>query len=243
MNLKKVILIIIGFFVSAFSKESFHDFLSDNRGGLVLSFGDTDYKDPDWIEYKLLRKDMSVKSVNPNDLPDDFCDEASRLVDEFHRKTVNQEVEWMLYFDYTTGEVIYCWKGEYGSLKGNFDIIQVHGRNITSIHNHQKYYYSVPSPANFDILGNDFEDYEIITSKNAFWTVEFKGNVEECVRKDFQTKLVADFQEIENELRVRYADKIKVRIMSEKLFSDYLLTHINKSLNSIPLILTKLEYD
>ena len=101
--------------------------------------GDTDYKDPDWIEYKLLRKDMSVKSVNPNDLPDDFCDEASRLVDEFHRKTVYQEVEWMLDFDYTTGEVIYCWKGEYGSLKGNFDIIQVHGRNITSIHNHQKY--------------------------------------------------------------------------------------------------------
>ena len=31
--------------------------------------------------------------------------------------------------------------------------------------------------------------------------------------------------------------------MGEKLFSDYLLTTINKSLNSIPLILTKLEYD
>ena len=110
MNLKKLFLIIIGFFVSAFSKESFKEFSHDNHGGLVLSFADIDYKDAEWVEYKLLRPDKSVKSVNSHDLPDDFCDKACKLVDEFHRKTVNEEVEWRLYFDYTDGEVIYCWK-------------------------------------------------------------------------------------------------------------------------------------
>lgn len=168
---------IISFLSSALSKESFEEFLNDNRGGLVLSFGDIDFKDTDWIEYMLLKVDKSVKPINPEDLPEDFCEEACRLVDEFHRKTVNQKVEWMLYFDYKTGEVVYCWKGEEGRLIGKFNEKFLFKKNIASIHSHAEGWYSFPSPENFDILENVFEDFEIITSADAFWIIEFKGSI------------------------------------------------------------------
>ena len=113
-NIKINFLFVMEFILSAFSLDEFKRFLNDNHGGLVLSFDNLDLPDKEWIEYKQLKVDDSAGSVNPNDLPDVFCEEACRVVDEFHRKTINEKVEWMMYFDYTTGEVIYCWKGEEG---------------------------------------------------------------------------------------------------------------------------------
>lgn len=75
-----------------------------------MSFDDVEFPDKDWWEYKLLKADKTVKSINPEDLPKDFCPKDCKLVDEFHRKTVNQDIERLLYCDYTNGEVIYCWK-------------------------------------------------------------------------------------------------------------------------------------
>ena len=157
------------FILSAFSLDEFKRFLNDNRGGLVLSFDNLDLPDKEWIEYKQLKVDDSAGSVNPNDLQDVFCEEACRVVDEFHRKTINEKVEWMMYFDYTTGEVIYCWKGEEGKAIGGYEKIHVNSRKIASIHSHPKGYYSFPSPNNFDILENSHEDFEIIVSVTAFW--------------------------------------------------------------------------
>ena len=145
MKLKKYFLIIIAFLTSAFSRKSFEEFLNDNRGGIVFSFLDKSCDDLEWLEYKGLEVDNSVEPIKPDDLPSDFCDEACRLVDEFHRKTVNENVEWLLYFDYTTGEVIYCWKGGDGMIKCDFSRFNLLGRSIASIHNHQNGYYSFPS--------------------------------------------------------------------------------------------------
>jgi hypothetical protein len=107
-NIKRIYIFVIQF-LSATVVRNHDDFLRlDNRGGLVLPFGGKTYADEDWLEYQRLTIDESVKSINPSDLPIDFCDDACRLVDEFRRKTVNEKVEWMLYFDYTNGDVIYC---------------------------------------------------------------------------------------------------------------------------------------
>ena len=109
--------LMLKFLSNAFSLNEFKMFLKDNRGGLMLSFDEIHIPDKDWLDYKRLEVDQSVKSISPNDLTKEFCPKVCKLVDEFHRKTVNEDIEWMLYFDYTNGEVIYCWKGEKGKLK------------------------------------------------------------------------------------------------------------------------------
>ena len=150
-NVKKCYFLIDEFLVSLVSLESFKEFLNDDSGGLVLPFSCEAINDEDWLEYKRLEVDNTVKSIDPNDLPSDFCDEACRLVDEFHKKAVNQEVEWMMYLDYESGEVLYCWKGEKGRAEGDFDKIHLNGRKIVSVHSHTRGFYSFPSPENFDI--------------------------------------------------------------------------------------------
>lgn len=242
MKLKRIFLVIFGFLTSLFSADDFRRFLNDNRGGLILPFGDNAYNDEEWLEYRRLKIDYSVKSVDPDDLPEDFCEEACRLVDEFHRKTLNENVEWMLYFDYTTGEVIYCWKGEKGKIDGDFNKMDLDGKHITSIHSHTKGLYSFPSPDNFDILGNEFEDYEIITSLNVFWIVEFKGFVDKTTRKRFQQDIGEDMSSTISTIRI-LCSPYSVNDITEEVIGNYLTNEIDKQIQDINLILVKKEYD
>ena len=239
MKLKKYFLIIIAFLTSVFSRKSFEEFLNDNRGGIVFSFLDKSCDDLEWLEYRGLEVDNSVEPIKPDDLPSDFCDEPCRLVDEFHRKTVNENVEWLLYFDYTTGEVIYCWKGDSSGCNGDYNGVHFKGKKIVSIHNHINGYYSFPSPDNFDILENDFEDYEIITSVNAFWIVEFKGEIPHEVRKAFQRSLAYKFEYIKVNLILTRFGGSEINQLIEEEISNYLLRGLDKKINRIDLNLIK----
>lgn len=173
-NIRYIFYLIIEFFTTAFSVVNFKLFFNDQRGALVLPIEGITIDDNDWIKYKSLKLNSHIEPINPDDLPNDFCDNACKLVDEFRRKTVDEKVEWMLYFDYKTGEIIYCWQGEVGKCVGDFKREYFEGRNISSIHSHSRDYYSFPSPDNFDILENDFEDYEIITSIMHFGLLNLK---------------------------------------------------------------------
>lgn len=108
VNIKNKLIIILEFLSSLFSIDDFKACMADQKGGLVLPIGGGHVEDEDWIRYKLLRVDKSLKSIDLSDLPDEFCDEACKLIDEFRRKTIKEKEEWMLYFDYLTGEIIYC---------------------------------------------------------------------------------------------------------------------------------------
>lgn len=242
-NIRNKLILIFELLLSVFSLDDIKSCLADQKGGLVLPIGGEHIEDEDWIRYKLLKVDKSLKSINLSDLPSDFCEEACKLVDEFRRKTVNEKIEWLLYIDYKTGEIVYCWKGEEGRCSSDIDSKYFIGKNIATIHNHTKKYYSFPSPDNFDILENDFEDYEIITSINAFWTVEFKGSIARKLRENFQLNLSIEFEKMEFEIKSHYVDVLRVRHMSEMLFSEYLLDDIEKSIENIPLVLNKKEYD
>lgn len=61
MKLKRIFLAIIGFLTSLFSVDDFRRFLNDNSGGLILPFGDKVYDDEEWLEYRRLKIDYSVK--------------------------------------------------------------------------------------------------------------------------------------------------------------------------------------
>lgn len=63
-NIKFGFILVIEFLLSAFSIKEFKRFLNDNRGGLVLSFDDIELPDKDWLEYRMLNADESVKSIN-----------------------------------------------------------------------------------------------------------------------------------------------------------------------------------
>lgn len=230
------------FFSNAFSITEFKRFLRDNRGVLVLSFDEIHIPDKGWLDYKRLEVDQSVKSISPNDLPKEFCPKACKLVDEFHRKTVNEDIEWMLYFDYTNGEVIYCWKGEKGKAKGDFENIHVCNRKIASIHNHPQGFYSFPSPDNFDILENVHEDYEIITSYSAFWIVKFKGKIAKEYRKLFQQFLGGDMGRIISIIRTN-CPKYDIDNITEDVIGNYLMNEIDKEIQCIDLLLVKKEFD
>lgn len=242
-NIRYVIYLIIEFLSSTLSLDGLKACQADQRGGLILPIDGIEIEDKDWIKYKSLKKDMSLKLICPGDLPGDFCKKACELVDEFRRKTVNQKVEWMLYFDYRTGEIVSCWEGEEGKCNSEVNRKHIGGKNIATIHSHTEKYYSFPSPDNFDILENEFEDYEIITSINAFWTVEFKGSVSKELRENFQLGLSIEFDKMEEEIKARYVNMFVVRHMCERLFSEYLLNDIEKNIENIPLVLNKKEYD
>lgn len=210
-----------------FSKKEFERFLNDNSGGLVLSFDGFNFPDKDFLEYKILKADKSVKSIRHEDLPKDFCEKACHLVDEFHQKTANENVEWMLYFDYTTGEIIYCWKGQKGNVMGDYENIHVHNRRIASVHNHPLEFYSFPSPDNFDILKNNHEDYEIIISNHAMWIVEFKGSIEEMSWKKFQQVIGRDMDESISIIQKKGNVK-DINNITEEIIGNYLLNEIDK---------------
>ena len=242
-NLRYVIFLIIELLSSAFSVESVKACLADQRGGLILPIDGIPIEDKDWIKYKSLKKDKSLKSINSSDLPSDFCKKACDLVDEFRRKTVNLEEEWMLYFDYLTGDIIYCWQGEVGKSGGDFERKHFKGRYIASLHNHSQDYYSFPSPDNFDILENEFEDYEIITSINAIWIVEFRGAVEDTVREDFQRNLWIEFNKIEKDIKLMYSNMFVIRGNIENAFSSYLINCVDKTIGDVELNMVKKEAD
>lgn len=239
VNVKNKLFILFEFLSSLFSIDDFKACMADQKGGLVLPIGGGHVEDEDWIRYKLLKVDKSLKSIDLSDLPDEFCDEACKLIDEFRRKTIKEKEEWMLYFDYLTGEIIYCWKGNVGKSGGGFDRRNFEGRHIASLHSHPIGYYSFPSPENFDILEKNFEDFEIIASISAFWIVEFKGSVKKIVRDNFQNALKEDMDDKMTKIKLHY-NKLYINKAIEKELGDYLVNDINKKIENIDLILFKI---
>lgn len=141
----------------------------DNQGSLFPNF-QTDY-----VEYRKLKIDCSVKSINPNDLPEEFSKGIIKEINRFRRKTANLNNEWMLYIDYENGEILECIKEGAGEVTGVINLNTFKNRKAVSIHNHPEDFLSPPSYDNFELLRYDFEDYEIICAKDEFWIIEAKG--------------------------------------------------------------------
>ena len=91
------------------------DFKIDDRGAFVLPF-ELRLKDQEFLKYCHLDVDWYIPSISSEDLPDEFSQKAVKLVDLFRRKTAHLSYECMLFFDYKTGEIIYCF------VKDNLDV-------------------------------------------------------------------------------------------------------------------------
>lgn len=165
------------------------DFKIDDKGAFVLPF-ELRLKDQEFLKYCHLDVDWDIPSISSEDLPDEFCQKSIKLVDLFRRKTVHLPYECMLFFDYKTGEIIYCFVED--NLDGRIreEIYEIHfkGKNVASIHNHPKGFLSAPSGENFQILEMENEDYELICGYDEFWILEAKGVFDKEVVEEIRSE-------------------------------------------------------
>ncbi|MBQ9160504.1 MAG: hypothetical protein IJ122_04165 [Methanobrevibacter sp.] len=107
-------------------------------------------------------------SIKKEDLPGEFGDNAFETINEFIKKTHHLNHEWVMYFDYNTGEILKCGKGENNKVKIDFKDGEFDNFNVASIHNHPQNVFSPPSGKNFKIMEREFEDYELIVGFEYF---------------------------------------------------------------------------
>lgn len=156
--------------------ESHKSLLKDNRGGFLIPF-EVKITDKEYERYRHLSVDWSIPPITKDDLPDEFSQKAVNAIDMFRRKTFNLDIECMIYLDIHTGNIVSCNFADKSSPNEVSGVIYgdvLKKFHIASIHNHPKKYYSPPSGKNFEMLGLDFEEYELILSESELWILESK---------------------------------------------------------------------
>ncbi len=168
--------------------------------------------DLEFQKYRYLEVNWSISPITKDYLPEEFSPQAVKTVDMFRRKTINLNVECMILFDYITGDIVSCnFSGESEDDKVESIVYPKVFRNmcIASVHNHPIDYCSPPSGKNFQMLGFDFEDYELIFAKNELWILKSKEivlndrEIEE-IRKKVSYFFDACFEEINCEFEEGY---------------------------------------
>ena len=193
------------------------------------------YNNENFESFKRLKVDTTVKSIDKNDLPSEFSEETCEFIEIFHRKTVNEPIEWNFYLDYEKNEIIHCFKGDAISVKGKIHSGLMKNRKILSIHNHPPGTYSAPSASNFEILEHEFEKYEIICSENEYWILNAEETYEKIEIEIFKTKIEHIFQKSNMK-----HNSSKKKYNSNDEYSKELCKYINNLEKNIKLI--KKEY-
>ena len=162
-------------------------------------------------------------------------------LEKFNRKTANLNYEWVIYFDYLTGEILKCVSGGKDNVSLNIEDNEFEGYHVASIHNHTADVYSPPSDKNFGILLRGFEDFELVASVNELWILKAKG-IHPILNMDFKfaaKMFLGSCQEYCDRL---YSDNTKSGDMCDLIYGVTLLNYINdKNINDIQLI--KKEYN
>ena len=83
---------------------------------LVSMLGD----DSAYEKYEKLKLEYNV-SIKKECLPNEFGENAFKTVDEFVKKTFNLNYECLLYFDYVTGQIIWCAIGKSDKVQVKYD--------------------------------------------------------------------------------------------------------------------------
>ena len=205
-------------------------FLEDDSGHLLIPL-ELKLTDEEYKFYRELAVDWTIPSIKEEDLRKEFSKKACKLVDLFRRKTINLDFECMLYFDYMTGEIIYCFIGYEDYINNIIDEFYFKEKHIASIHNHSKNSLSPPSPENFEILKINSEKYEIISSSDGLWILEAEGKYEKEYVKKFQN----DIRNIFKLATVNSKEKKFFEHELDSLYGEYLLKFIYNKTKDIKL--------
>ena len=212
-------------------------FLKDNRGGFLIPI-EAKVNDREFARYRHLLINRSISPITKDDLSEEFSQKAVNTVDMFRRKTYDLDCECMIYLDIETGNVVFCNFAEdkHNEVTGNIYSSLLEGMHIASVHNHPKQFCPPPSGKNFEMLGLDFEEFELILSKNELWILKSKevifddeiiGNIRDKVDRYYY--LI--FHEINNEFDEGYLVMENVN----KRYGDFLLHYLNNRFDNIRL--------
>lgn len=218
--------------------KTFRKFRKDNSGGFLIP-SSSKAIDLDFERYRHLPVNWSVAPITKDDLHDEFSPRAVKTVDMFRRKTVDLPYECMIYFDYVTGSIVSC------NFSNNNTPDEVQGRiyryllkkmNIASIHNHPIQYGSPPSGKNFEMLGFDFEEFELISSKNELWILESRERVFSAEEiNEIRRTANNYFDLVYDEVNLEFEKGYMVMDNLEKVYGDLLLDYLNNNFENVKL--------
>lgn len=218
--------------------KSMNECRKDNKGGFLIptsaKLTDTDYE-----HYRHLPINWSIPPVTKEDLPIEFSPQAIKTVDMFRRKTVDLPYECMIYFDYKSGNIVSCNFSDKNSpdeVNGFIYSYLLKKMNIASIHNHPPQYGSPPSGKNFEMLGLEFEEFELISSRDELWILESHDVIysdEEI--NEIRNKVDSYYDLVSYEVNSELVEGYVVIDNINKKYGDFLLNYLNNYLDNIKL--------
>lgn len=219
--------------------KSMNECRKDNRGGFLIP-ASAKITDSDYAKYRHLPINWSIAPITAEDLPKEFSTQAVKTVDMFRRKTFDLPYECMILFDYKTGNIISCSFSEDSEDDTVKNIVYpdlIRTMHIASVHNHPNQYFSPPSSNNFQMLGFEFEDFELIFAKNELWILEsrekvFSDEEIDIIRENANKYFDACVENVNCDFESGYLliDNL------DKCYGDRLLKYINNNFNNILLV-------
>lgn len=218
--------------------KSMWECLQDNKGGFLIPTS-AKVTDMEFQKYRHLEVNWDIPPITKEDLPEECSPQAVKTVDMFRRKTIDLNVECMILFDYITGNIVSCnFSDESGEDKVESTVYpKLFGdMHIASVHNHPIQYSSPPSGKNFQMLGFDFEDYELIFAKNELWILESKEIVlDDKTVEIIRTKANEYFDACLEKAALNFEEGYLALDNLERCYGGRLLKYINNQFVNIKL--------
>ena len=218
--------------------ESMRECHNDKRGGFLIPTS-SKVTDTDYSKYRHLPINWSIPSITEEDLPVEFSHQAVKTVDMFRRKTIDLNHECMIYFDYVSGNIVACNFSDGGTPNEVNGIIYPYllkKMHIASIHNHPIQYCAPPSGKNLEMLGLEFEEFEIISSRNELWILESREIVLDDedidkLRGKFDVALNSYF----DEMMIEFEESYLILDAVNESYGEFLLNYLNNKCDKIKL--------
>ena len=218
--------------------KSMKECWNDPRGGFLIPVT-VKLTDPEYERYRHLEINWEISPITKDDLPDEFSPQAVKTVDMFRRKTFDLPYECMILFDYETGSIISCNFSDDFEDKVESEIYPefLKSMHIASIHNHPIQYCSPPSSKNFQMLGLEFEEFELISSQDELWILKsneiiFDDETIAEIRKNVDGYFSLVFEDSCNNFDKYYLFLDNLN----KVYGDFLLDYLNNDFKNINLI-------
>jgi hypothetical protein len=218
--------------------KSMNECRKDTRGGFFITVS-AKISDAEYSRYRHLPINWSIEPITEDDLPSEFSPNAVKTVDMFRRKTIDLPYECMIYFDYISGNIISCNFSDddvSDEVKGVVYPRLLNKMHIASIHNHPIQYCSPPSGKNFEMLGLEFEEYEIISSQNELWILESKEVVLDKDNLDkLRKKLDDSLNSFFDEVRPNFDEGYLILDNVNEGYGNFLLNYLNRKCDKVKL--------
>jgi len=218
--------------------KSMNECRKDTRGGFLIP-ASAKVTDSEYARYRHLPIVWSLPPITKDDLPEEFSPRAVKTVDMFRRKTIDLPYECMIYFDYVTGNIVSCNFSDRDSpneVKGIVYSYLLKKMHIASIHNHPIQYCSPPSGKNFEMLGLEFEEFELISSREELWILKSR---EQIFSDDEINKIrhVVDgyYNSIYFDINSEFEEGYEVIDEFNRQYGDFLLNYLNNDYKNIKL--------